>query len=44
MKFDKFADLYSEQLGNHTLKANNEKLPENLLLKPGKIMDLLSDL
>ena len=32
MQLDKFADLYSKQLGNHTLKIM-KKIPGNLLLK-----------
>ena len=37
MKLNKFANLYSKPLGNHTLKIM-KKIPGNLLLKPGNIM------
>ena len=39
MKLNKFAYLYSKPLGNHTLKIM-EKIPRNLLEKPGKIMEI----
>ena len=39
MKLNKFAYLYSKPLGNHTLKIM-KKIPGNLLLKPGKIMEI----
>ena len=35
MQLDKFADLYSKQLGNHTLEIM-KKIPGNLLQKTWK--------